>query len=155
MVSVLCRIWPVLALPISFLSVLPPLTSFQPHDLLPVSRVYQVWSHLRAFASAVHPALRVLSPDIRVDLCGSSPPHLLIYSEATPSRRPAPISHTKVVPPYSPSSAPASFSHFPLYCVLGAHHSPKSLTVYFVLLTYCLCPLPDCKCCWQGSVLSC
>lgn len=38
MVSALCRIWPEPASSIPFLSVLLPLTSFQPHGLLPISR---------------------------------------------------------------------------------------------------------------------
>lgn len=112
MVSALCRIWPEPASSIPFLSVLLPLTSFQPHGLLPISRVHQVWSHLGAFASTIPLTLRVLSSAIHVDLCGSFPPLLLIYSEATSSRWPALISHANIVPlpPLQPLLAPASCS---------------------------------------------
>lgn len=157
MVSALCRIWPEPASSIPFLSILLPLTSFQPHGLLPISRVHQVWSHLGAFASTIPPTLRVLSPAIHVDLCGSFPPLLLIYLEATSSRRPTLISHANIVPlsPLQPLLAPASCSlSFPLSYVLGVHHSLKSLTVYSVWVIYHPCPPPGCKC-WQGAVLSC
>lgn len=93
------RIWPLLASLISFLPMLSPPICFSP----------TAFSLFWTISSLVPPQGLCIScsPGIHVDLRGSFPRPLLVCSNATSSKKPALISHSKVALPSSLSYSPS------------------------------------------------
>lgn len=120
------RIWPLLASLISFLPMLSPPICFNP----------TAFSLFWTISSLVPPQGLCIScsPGIQVDLCGSFPRPLLVCSNATSSKKPALISHSKV-------ALPSSLSYTPSFHLLLSSWRSLLLKIterVFILIIVCL-----------------